>query len=288
MLCQSSFLSTAEAELQPPAQPAEPIPEAVRAQLERILNSSIFVRSQRISRFLRFTVEQTLLGRGDSLKEYLIATEVYDKPDTMDPRFDPIVRVEAGRLRSKLREYYETEGRDDAIIISFRKRSYAPVFVERQTQPGDPHTAEAPPAAVQPESMEISSIAVLPFADMSRRRDQDHFCDGLTEELINALAHVEGLRVVARTSVFQFKGQAGDIRKIGQELNVSSVLEGSVRKCGHRMRITAQLNSAADGYHLWSETFDRETRDIFGLQEEISRIIAARIGMPASGSARVN
>ncbi len=287
MLCQSSFLSTAGAD--PPAveQAPEPAPDAVRAQLEKILLSNIFARSQRISRFLRFTVEQTLLGRGGSLKEYLIATEVYDKPDTMDPRFDPIVRVEAGRLRSKLREYYEAEGRDDAVVISFRKRSYAPVFIERQTRQPDAHTAEAQSAG-QPEGMEINSIAVLPFADMSRRRDQDHFCDGLTEELINALAHVEGLRVVARTSVFQFKGQAGDIRKIGQELNVSSVLEGSVRKYGHRLRITAQLNSAADGYHLWSETFDRETRDIFGLQEEISRIIASKLAMPSRGSARAN
>jgi TolB-like protein/predicted Ser/Thr protein kinase/Tfp pilus assembly protein PilF len=114
------------------------------------------------------------------------------------------------------------------------------------------------------------SIAVLPFADMSPQKDQDYFCEGLAEELIGALARIEGLKVAARTSAFQFKGRADDVRRIGQQLGVATVLEGSVRKAGNRLRITAQLVSAADGYQLWSERYDRDMEDVFAIQDEIT------------------
>ncbi len=117
------------------------------------------------------------------------------------------------------------------------------------------------------------SIAVLPFADMSPQRDQEYFCDGITEELINALAKVEGLRVASRTSAFQFKGKAEDIGKIGSQLKVRMVLEGSVRKAGDRLRVTAQLIDVAEGYHLWSERYDREMKDVFAVQDEISQAV---------------
>ena len=119
----------------------------------------------------------------------------------------------------------------------------------------------------------IPSIAVLPFVNMSADPDNEYFCDGLAEELINALTKVEQLRVVARTSAFSFKGKEVDVREIGQRLNVSTVLEGSVRKAGHRLRVTAQLINVADGYHLWSERYDRQLEDIFQLQDEISLAI---------------
>ena len=124
---------------------------------------------------------------------------------------------------------------------------------------------------------ELSSIAVLPFLDFSPNRDQEYFSDGLTEEIINALTRLEGLRVVARTSAFQFKGKALDIRSVGEQLGVGAVLEGSVRKDGVRLRITAQLNDAKNGCHLWSETFDRQMQDVFAIQEEISKAIAATL-----------
>ncbi|MCI0698135.1 protein kinase [candidate division KSB1 bacterium] len=117
------------------------------------------------------------------------------------------------------------------------------------------------------------SIAVLPFSDLSPQKDQEYFCDGMAEELINALAKLEGLRVVSRSSGFQFKGQAYDIRKVGGQLNVSTVLEGSVRKAGNRLRITAQLVNVEDGYHLWSEKYDRELEDVFAIQDDITRTI---------------
>ena len=120
---------------------------------------------------------------------------------------------------------------------------------------------------------EEKSIAVLPFVDMSPQKDQDYFCDGITEELINRLSHVQDLRVPARTSAFTFKGKTEDVREIGSKLNVRTVLEGSVRKAGNGLRITAQLINVADGYHLWSETYDRELKDIFAIQDEISSAI---------------
>lgn len=122
----------------------------------------------------------------------------------------------------------------------------------------------------------LSSVVVLPFLDLSPQKDQEYFSDGLTEEIIDALSRVPKLRVVARTSAFAFKGKNTDIRQIGQ-LNVDAVLEGSVRKDGDKLRITAQLNRVSDGTHLWSRTFDRQLRDIFATQREISQSIADQL-----------
>jgi TolB-like protein len=121
------------------------------------------------------------------------------------------------------------------------------------------------------------SIAVLPFADMSAAKDQEYFADGLAEELLNKLAKIPELKVTARTSSFQFKGKGEDLRVIGQKLNVTTILEGSVRKEGNRVRITAQLIKVEDGFHLWSETYDREMADIFAVQDEIARSVAGAL-----------
>lgn len=123
----------------------------------------------------------------------------------------------------------------------------------------------------------MPSVAVLPFADLSPAKDQEYFCDGLAEELISALSGISGLRVVARTSAFSFKGQSLDVRTIGNKLGVTSVLEGSVRKHGDRLRINAQLINVADGYHLWSERFDRDAGDVFAIQDEIAETVAERL-----------
>ena len=130
----------------------------------------------------------------------------------------------------------------------------------------------APPAGANQ-----SSIVVLPFLDLSPQKDQEYFSDGLTEEIIDALSRVPNLRVVARTSAFSFKGKSNDIREIGRQLNVDSVLEGSVRKAGDQLRITAQLNRVSDGTHLWSRTYDRQLRDVFAVQREISQSIATQL-----------
>ena len=127
------------------------------------------------------------------------------------------------------------------------------------------------------------SIAVLPFMDLSPTKDQEYFCDGMTDELISELARIDGLRVVARTSVFAFKGKPQDVRQIGNQLNVATVLEGSIRKAGDHLRITAQLIGVPDGYQLWSESYDRELKDVFAVQKELSRSIAGALQMSLGG-----
>ena len=129
-----------------------------------------------------------------------------------------------------------------------------------------------------------ASIAVLAFADMSAEKDQDWFCDGIAEEILNALSPLEGLRVAARTSAFSFKGKGADLRTIGEKLNVTTVLEGSVRRAGDRVRITVQLSDVANGFQLWSERYDRDLKDIFDVQDEIAKAIAERLRVTLAGS----
>ncbi len=230
--------------------------DAARAALDKLLASKHFAQSDRLTRFLRFTVEHTLQGRAASLKEYLLGVEVFDRKPSYDPRVEPIVRVEARRLRTKLQKYYETDGRDDPLRIELPTGSYAPVFRRPE--------ASAAPAATQ------QSLAVLPFLNLSSDPDNEYFSHGLTEELIHALTKVEGLRVVA---ALQLKGKAHDVRQVGQQLGVGAVLQGSVRRSGDRLRVTAQLIQVSDGAYLWSETYERRMKDVFAIQDEISRAI---------------
>jgi adenylate cyclase len=125
--------------------------------------------------------------------------------------------------------------------------------------------------------IEISAIAVLPFADMSPARDQDYLCEGLAEELINALTCIDGLRVASRTASFQFRGAGADIRAVGQHLGVGTLLEGSVRKAGDRLRVTVQLIEVATGFHRWSQRFDRNLDDVFAIQDEIAESVATSV-----------
>jgi non-specific serine/threonine protein kinase len=141
------------------------------------------------------------------------------------------------------------------------------------------------PAAV-PAEPSVPSIAVLPFVDMSPGRDQDYFCEGLADELINALTRLRGVRVTARTSSFQFRGESLDVRTIAERLKVRTVLEGSVRKAGDRLRIMVQLIEAAGGYHLWSERYDRELKDVFAIQEEIAESVARALSLVLSDQER--
>lgn len=135
-----------------------------------------------------------------------------------------------------------------------------------------------------PDSNDKPAIAVLPFANMSTDPEQEFFCDGIAEDIINGLTQLEGLRVVARTSAFAFKARSEDVRQIGRDLNIDVILEGSVRKWGDKLRITAQLVNVEDGYHLWSERFDRQLEDVFAIQDEISQAIVKMLKVQLIGS----
>jgi serine/threonine-protein kinase len=227
----------------------------VLAQLDRILSSATFVRSKRLGRFLRFTVEQCLEGRQNSLKEYLVGVEVFNKLETFDPRIDSIVRVEARRLRSKLERYYQTEGREDAIIVQFRKGSYVPLILTREQLRSmgymDEHGTLGP----------LRTVAVTKFTNLGMDAANVHFCSGVTEDVISALTKVPGLRVVAK-----WTGGPHDVRP-------DFFLEGSVRKQGDRLRISSQLIDAATNLYVWSETYERDINDFFAVQDEIARSI---------------
>ncbi len=162
-----------------------------------------------------------------------------------------------------------------AVAFVSRGRSGAPAAAAGRDATA---TAAAPAAAA-----EQGSIAVLPFLDLSPKHDQEYFSDGLADELLDALTRLPGLRVASRTSAFAFRGMSVSIDSIGRALRVGNVLEGSVRKEGDRVRITAQLISAGTGYHLWSETYDRELKDVFAVQDEISRAIVNALALKLSG-----
>jgi TolB-like protein len=247
-----------------PQRDLRPRLDPIVESLGRILASAPFARSARMRRFLRFAVEESLAGHSGRLKEYVIGVEVFDRKESYDPRVDPIVRVEARRLRAKLGAYYQTDGHADDLVIEFPKGAYVPLF-SRRSESRPPGSAEARPAG--------RGIAVLPFSNLSAEPDNEYFSDGLTEELIHGLTKVGGLRVVAWNSAARLKGQPYDIREVGRQLDVATILVGSVRKSGEKLRVMAQLVDAASREYLWSETYDRQIEDLFAIQEEISRAI---------------
>jgi len=169
----------------------------------------------------------------------------------------------------KLRESLDDSAESPRFIETLSRRGYRFIAEVAKNGGGD-RAAEA-------------SIAVLPFINMSADAENEFFADGITEEIINALSQIERLHVAARTSSFFFKGKHADMRQIGEQLNVRTVLEGSIRRAGDRLRITAQLVNVADGYHLWSERYDREMKDVFAIQDEIARSIAERLKVTLEG-----
>jgi adenylate cyclase len=165
-----------------------------------------------------------------------------------------------------------TESLETALVVTWAVLlPLAVTLAWRWGKPSSPHSPASPAPAGPPRNR---SVAVLPFVNLSGRAEDEYLGDGLSEELINALANVPDLQVASRTSAFTYKGSSKDIRAIGGELNVSSVLEGSVQRSGNRIRVTTQLVNVADGYHLWSERFDREMEDVFAIEDEIAEQVA--------------
>ena len=172
----------------------------------------------------------------------------------------------------ELRKALGDDAREPRYIETRHRSGYrfiAPVTPAALTAAASPAPVAALPA--------VAAIAVLPFADMSPGRDQEYFCDGLSEELIDALSHVDGLRVAARSASFRFRGAGVDLAEAGRQLGVGSIVEGSVRKAGDRLRITVQLIDVASGFHRWSQRFDRKLGDIFAIQDEIAASVATTL-----------
>jgi adenylate cyclase len=249
----------------------------IRAQLDRMLQSRAFRNSGRLQRFLKFAVECALEGTTDQLKESVLGRVVFDRGTRYDPRTDSIVRVESQRLRKRLREYYETEGRGDPVSIAFRPGSYVPAFADLTDQDADkPHGPGGWPEEHQPSPQ---TIAVLPLYNQSADPEQEYFCDGITDDIIYALSRIPGLNVIGHTSVFALKGAAQDAREVGARLGAGTVVDGSVRKSGSRVKIFAEMLNAATGEVQWAETYDRTLDEVFTVEVEIAQSIARVLQM---------
>ena len=285
----------------------DPDQKAIREQLDRILHSGPFAQSRRRQRFLEYIVNETLAGRSERLKGYNVGLEVFDRPETFDPAIDPIVRIEAARVREKLREYYDTDGLNDPIRIDLPKGAYTPQIEFRETNAlgSDRSIATAswrrrlyasPLAAIAAATAlllavvvgwnwlgpsaplsEKASIAVLPFENIGNEPQWARFADGLTGDIVSDLSHSKDLFVVARNSTQVYKGKPSDVRSIGRDLGVRYVLEGSIQPSGERIRVTTQLIDARTGGHVWSNRYDRPATDLFEVQRDVTGKIAATL-----------
>jgi TolB-like protein/Tfp pilus assembly protein PilF len=242
--------------------------EKVQSQLKRILSSKTFQPVERLRRFLEFVVQETMAGRSDLLKEYLVGVEVFAKESSFDPRNDPIVRVQARRLRARLARYYREEGQGDELVIDLPKGGYAPTFkhVHASTQK----------TTVAAALISRNTILVLPFSDDSPSGDQEYFCRGLGHEIAHTLAKVQAIRVVApdHTALLDYEQ---DAREAANRLGAAMVIGGSLRKFGGIRRITAHMIDAASGSYLWSESFDYKIEDELTSQESIAQAVRERV-----------
>jgi serine/threonine-protein kinase len=243
-----------------PASPQPHLEDAVRAHLDRILTSPTFQQGDRLKRFLKFIVLEAVAGRRHELKEYVIGVQVFGKEESFDPRTDPIVRVQARRLRAKLVRYYREEGRADELVIELPKGGYAPVFKQR----------DAPvliKRSVATALVSRNTVAVLPFADYSVEHDLAYFCRGLRDEIVHHLAGFPSLRILA----------SDEPRATGDKTDAAMIISGSVRRSANRLRLTAQLIDGATGCYIWSESVDATLDDPFPAQEQVANAIVARI-----------
>jgi TolB-like protein/Tfp pilus assembly protein PilF len=288
--------------------------EEIAAQLSRILSTDVFRRSPSLGRFLKYLVDRAAAGEQESVKEYRLGLEVFDRGDDFDPRDDTIVRVQARNLRGRLDEYYANRTDVDTIRFVLPKGAYAIHFQPIEIPP-DISLESAPPLAAGAEVQSRSptmviaaailviagaaatfgflamkssakspsksvpgevTLLVAPFANLSSEEDNEYFAGGLTEELTDALANLPGLRVVARTTSARWKDKDLDLGNLRQ-LGIEDVVEGSIRKEGRNVRIAVRLIDASNGRHLWAQEYDREIQDSILTEREIANAIVTRL-----------
>ena len=214
----------------PPARISE---KAIRDQLNDVLGSKTFLQVDRLKRFISFIVEEANAGRSGDLKEYVIGVQVFGKDPGFDPRTDPIVRVQARRLRTRLARYYKDEGQSAEIIIDLPKGGYAPVFRRREGIP--------PAKPLSATLVNRNTVSVRPFADRSPGSSLEYFCDGLHDEIVHGLTGIRQLRVLAA---------AHAVDEPGHEHDAALVIDGSVRLAGERVRVTTRLVDGTSGHYL--------------------------------------
>ena len=285
----------------------EPSADEIRAELGRVLASDGFANAERMSKFLGYVVERSLAGEGEQIKEYAIGIDVFGRDASYDPRLDSIVRVEARRLRSKVEEYYAGPGRANDVIIQLRRGSYVPAFERRSNAVTVTH--DESPALVEsnrprqsrlglallvagltivalaawgsgrwsgrPPVEPAMSIAVLPFIQYSTGTEDQLLAARLTDGVTSELAKMGTLRVVSHTSVLQFAGTRTPLLEIAKTLNANLLLEGTVERTGHDIRVAARLVSGTSNYKLWVENVSGTTDDPRDLERRIATQISS-------------
>ena len=246
--------------------PARISDRAVRQQLTRILVSKTFAQVERLKRFVSFIIGETVGGRGGDLKEYVIGVQVFGKEPSFDPRTDPIVRVQARRLRARLARYYRDEGNNDELIIDLPKGGYAPVFRLRDEAASIKRSLTATIAS-------RNTVAVRPLADDSPGGNLDYFCRGLRDEIVHALTSIKALRVLAVRA-----RSAGDDFEI-EPSGAALVITGGVRPARDRIRVTINLVDGVSGFYVWSESADVDVSDPLVGQEGLAKIVADKVAL---------
>jgi len=253
-----------------------------------VLSSAHFIRSERLSRLLRYLVEGRLGGKEDELKESLLGVKVFGRKPDYDTKLDSTVRTEAARIRARLARYYANEGSGDPLIIELPKGTYVPHFrqpeVARVAKEPFPklHRLRIVLASLAVVGAAISvwwmgqknaplQIAVLPLVNLNPDSASDYLADGLTSEIIRDLSIIEGLTVRSQTSSFALKGKQYDVDQVGKRLNADYILEGSVLRDGRRLRINTQVVRVQGDAPIWSGTFEHEFADVISIEDEISR-----------------
>lgn len=240
-------------------------PDVVLAELNRVLTSRIFAHAVRLSRFLKYGVECALAGR-PNVNEYAIGVDVFGRGPSFDPRIDPIVRVDARRLRSKLTEYYDNEGAADPLEICLPLRTYIPVFRIRAAQP-----APDPVGEEWRVPGPLRSVLVIPFTNLNNDQEDRFFADGLTEELIHALVTRTDLRVVA--------GEAAHGRSRHDRTDPlrnppsDATVRGTVRRAPSGIRVSAEISSIPDRIVLWSHIFQESADNVVPTQTRIAAAV---------------
>ncbi len=285
-----------------------PSPDSVREQLDRILSSEAFAAAGRHSRVLRYLVERTLAGEGEQLKEYVLGTEVFDRPDTYDPRIDSIVRVEVRRLRSRLEDYYRGVGAGDSVHITIPRGAYVPVFQLNADVAHAAATAPAvvaqdqrvardrrlPPVAVMAAAVVVSiglivgtlvlnssrtssaqastgpSVAILPFEPYSTGTQEVLLAAQITDAVTTELARLGTVSVASRTSASQYTGEVRSMRDIARALNVSFVMEASAVLTGDEVRVSARLVHGGLDRKVWVGQYAFAPSDIATATRQIA------------------
>jgi len=301
----------------PKIQPETPDNEQLLDALSRVLASKTFAEVFRLKKFLEYAVHETIAGRGERLKGFVIACEVFGKDDPSDAQTTTVVRVEAGRLRRRLKDYYESEGKKDPIRISIPKGGYSASFAAvkvdtpPQLHPGKPeagkHPLRYPTTWIlvtvsllllyflfgdRRESSTPGSdilpgvrpaIAVLPFQNMTGDSAGNLFAAGLTEDIVIDLGSLSELDVISISSVQAYRDQQSSPQEIGTQLGVGYVLLGSVRGMSPNLRVTASLYETAEGRQIWADRFDRKAVDELALQKELAQKVVSSLSIRLQG-----